>query len=1467
MNILSIFIAIITIGATFTVLYGMHSDREMRSDLLYDARIRAQSISIDSIQILTGTASDINSLDYHKIKEQLVSIRSNSPQCRFTYLLGRNAKGNIFFYADSEPPSSKDYSSPVDKYTEASSGFIKTFTSKRAIIEGPASDRWGTWVSALIPIVDPKTNSVVAVMGMDIDARTWENNIIEKTAIPVGLLLILLFGITSIFFSVKQIDASPDLVLRRLTLPLTTVVILLIGSACLLLWKQHQNQMTMSIGNISADISGDLKMALDQQAFGLASALPPITENPSVKKAVKTGDIKFLLAQWRPVFEKLHKETKLTHFYFFDKNRVCILRVHKPEKHGDVINRFTAKEAERTGKMAYGIELGPLGTFTMRVVLPIYDNGKIIGYLELGKEIEEVLQALYFQSNCQLAVTIHKEYLTKKIWEDGMQFLGREGDWNLMQHAVVIYTSQTKLPATFYAWADNVARYHTHRETNRHIKADGNDWIVSALPLNDASGTAIADLLIMSNVTPANAAFNRLITIGAISCGVFLTVLLGFIYVLLRRIDTGIHMQQIALQESKESLAATLRSIGDGVITCDADGNIVNINTICETLTGWSNDDAFGRPIAEIFNIVHATTRLAAEIPTFHALAEDKIIGIANHTVLISRDGTEYQIADSCAPIHDVNGNILGAVLVFRDVTDEYKREEELREISEKHRIVADFTYDWEYWMDATGVILYMSPSCGRVTGYSREEFMLDNSLMKKIVHPDDLEKYCHHILDTKTKNLNSCEYEYRIITRSSKIIYIQHACQAVINENGQYMGRRASNRDITKQKIAEEKLHHLIAFEDVIVSQTSIFFNTDYADLNTIFNNVLKEIGEFSKIDRSYLHLFSTELKSIHRYNEWHSDRLDQEKDKYISIDMSSLSSLISVLRQNESVYIPAVNELPESLSLERNVLESHHIVSTLLLPIISGNTFYGFISLESVYNKKEWSDDDMRLLHILARNIALMIQRIEQKELLRDATDAAHKLAEEKEQANRAKSEFLANMSHEIRTPMNAILGFAQVLERDQSITPKQNEHVQTIIRSGGHLLRLINNILDMSKIEAGRVHLNPTAFSLYDFIDDLELMFRSRTDGKMLKLVMDRDENLPRFVMADETKLRQVLVNLIGNAIKFTEIGGVSVRMRTENIDDVSTENNNILRLVVEVTDSGPGIPEIDLKRLFIPFQQAESGMKLGGTGLGLAICRKFVEMMGGSIKVSSEVGKGSNFRFTVLLEKAEEVVKPEDVITQRVTGMAPGTEPVRVLVVDDIAENRTLLRELLQPIGFEITECVNGLEALKAFTESHYHAVLMDMRMPVMDGYEACRELRKLEAGKKTLVIAVTASAFEDDELRVMASGVDTYVRKPFRPSEIYEALGKGLNLTYNYADDLVEDKEDSSVDNCKLPSDVLPATLIKSMLDTIAEGDMDRLTALISFAEAIDADIAQVLQKLADQFEYEKLEQWLNKGIE
>ncbi len=455
--------------------------------------------------------------------------------------------------------------------------------------------------------------------------------------------------------------------------------------------------------------------------------------------------------------------------------------------------------------------------------------------------------------------------------------------------------------------------------------------------------------------------------------------------------------------------------------------------------------------------------------------------------------------------------------------------------------------------------------------------------------------------------------------------------------------------------------------------------------------------------------------------------------------------------------------------------------------------------------------------------------------------------------QQANRAKSVFLANMSHEIRTPMNAILGFSQLMLRDQDLTPRQCQYLGTINRSGEHLLALINDILEMSKIEAGRTTLNPSTFDLPVLFKDLEMMFRVRTDEKKLSFSVETIGDVPQFIVTDINKLRQVFINVIGNAVKFTEQGGIGLRV----LADREGATGPYLR--VEVEDTGEGISTDDQVKLFRHFEQTKTGQQAGtGTGLGLAISREFVRLMGGDITVSSEVGRGSVFVVHLPLKEGEAQAVQAKANPRHVLRLQPGQATCRVLITDDIEENRQLLAQLLGPIGFEVRLATNGAEAVQEFERWRPHLILMDFRMPVMDGHEAIRRIRAMPGGDDPKIIAVTASAMDDNRQELMEVGADDFIGKPFREAELFQKIHAHVGVEFQYAEDSsVAAKEEAT----ELTPESLagwPQDLIDPMREAVITADLDQLLEKIQEVEARDPRIAQGLRRLAEGFHYQKL---------
>lgn len=453
------------------------------------------------------------------------------------------------------------------------------------------------------------------------------------------------------------------------------------------------------------------------------------------------------------------------------------------------------------------------------------------------------------------------------------------------------------------------------------------------------------------------------------------------------------------------------------------------------------------------------------------------------------------------------------------------------------------------------------------------------------------------------------------------------------------------------------------------------------------------------------------------------------------------------------------------------------------IIVPIFLGTNLWGLLAAYQNSGARRWDEADVRIvtqigaqLGVALKQAELLAQTQRQSIELRSAKEAA-------DAANSAKTEFLANTSHELRTPLNAILGFTQLINQDTTLASEHRQHLAIISQSGEHLLTLINDILEMSKIETGKTTLNETNFNLHHLLEALEDMMQLKARSKGLRLSFECDMSVPQWVRTDASKLRQVLINLLGNAIKFTQKGSVTLRVRTQSRIDASA-----VSLHFEIQDTGYGIAPDELDRLFQPFSQTTSGIRsCEGTGLGLPITQKSVQLMGGDIHVSSQLGQGSVFAFKIVVSRVRATpATSSQPDFCKVTQLAPNQPRYRILVVDDAPTNRLILMRLLGSLGFEMREAENGQDAIAIWQNWQPHLIWMDIRMPIMDGYEATHYIKALPQGHVTTVIALTASAFEEQRQQILSAGCDDFVRKPFRVAEVLEKLAKHLGVRYLYS---------------------------------------------------------------------------------
>ncbi|MCW5201461.1 AAA family ATPase [Desulfobulbus sp. US4] len=592
---------------------------------------------------------------------------------------------------------------------------------------------------------------------------------------------------------------------------------------------------------------------------------------------------------------------------------------------------------------------------------------------------------------------------------------------------------------------------------------------------------------------------------------------------------------------------------------------------------------------------------------------------------------------------------------------------------------------------------------------------------------------------------------------------------------------------------------------------------------------------------------------------------------EKYADIP----SSLIHYIARTQENVVLSDAAQEGSFSQDRYIIREQ-CKSILGMPLINQGELIGIIYLENNVTTGAFNQQRLEVLLLLSSQLAISIKnsllynqlevKVAERTHALEQEITERKRAEEKATAaSKAKSDFLSNMSHEFRTPLNVILGFAQILERDLALSEEQQGQIAIINRHANLLLSLINEVLDLAKIESGLITLDETSFDLDIFLDSLKETFHQRAVDKGLFFTITKDENLLRSIKTDERKLHQILINLIGNAFKFTRTGGISLRVRSAKS---TTETGGIQMLYCDVEDTGIGIDLEHQKKIFSPFIQSSASVDQSvGTGLGLSITQQFIKLMGGDIEVSSTPDIGSIFRFKVAIEESEHAEVKRSSRSPRSRGIAPGQKKNRLLIIDDVVENRKILVELLTGIGFRVKEASNGAQGIEICQSWQPDLIWMDIRMPVMDGYEATREIRKKTAGKDVIIIALTAQKFGNEREKALKAGCNDFISKPYREEELLGTLKKHLGVQFIY-----QDEDNKNIDSEKKNAgsldpesiDELPEAVRNTLLEATVNLDQESFFSVLEKLPPLHKKTAAALRTLVENYRFEEVENILGR---
>lgn len=636
-----------------------------------------------------------------------------------------------------------------------------------------------------------------------------------------------------------------------------------------------------------------------------------------------------------------------------------------------------------------------------------------------------------------------------------------------------------------------------------------------------------------------------------------------------------------------------------------------------------------------------------------------------------------------------------------------------------------------------------VNPALCKILGYSESELIATN--FRSITFADDLEadqRYINQLLSGET---NGCQFEKRYVHKQGHIIWALLDVFLICDSERHPLNFIVQIQDISQRKQAEGDLQQLNKDLECLVQERTI-------QLEKAFNSLKASEASYQDLYNNAPDMYvsvEAQTNKISQCNQTLCNALGFSKDEILN------QSLFDI-------YHPDCHSQVESTN--QTFLETGELKDAQLQLLRQDGS-----KLDVSLNAQAVRDDTGNVRHsrLSWRDIT------ERKKLEAKLTNAI----ETAESANHSKSQFFANMSHELRTPLNGILGFSQLLLRDPLITPDQQASLNTINRSGEHLLSLINDVLTISKIEAGAITYDPKDINLIHLCDDLRDLFAIQAESKALSFQFYLNSNVPQSIKTDDKKLKQILINLLGNALKFTEQGKVECLIDYQ----LSESDPRFYTLYFTIKDTGPGIPEPLQETLFAPFTQNPlTREKHGGTGLGLSICKNFVQLMGGEITLESREGHGSSFHFNIQVEPGEQIHSPQSA-PERVIGIAQGQPSYRILVVDDHPDNRQFLVMLLQSVGFEIREAQNGHEAITLNRDWKPHLIWMDLQMPELNGLEATQHIKS--DPHAPIIIALTAQAFAEQEVQALEAGCDDYVRKPCHETVLFEKMAQHLGITY------------------------------------------------------------------------------------
>ena len=1065
---------------------------------------------------------------------------------------------------------------------------------------------------------------------------------------------------------------------------------------------------------------------VEHEAAQLHALMKVLTDDPVLLHLLQTQNHSALYEKYKSLYQYLNEQFNITHFYFSNHERVNILRVHNPDRYGDVINRHTMLQAETNKAIYYGVELGKFGQLTLRLVKPVYLDNKLIGYVELGKEVEQLVEYIHDSVHVDILVLIYKKYLKRESWEEGMLLMRRAGEWERYSESVLIESTFNTLHDAYAIMPDTSDVYHYHKGDLTASDKHGDVLQLSKfyIPIHDSSGRKVGNFIALIDYQDIQDTIESTTLTTFYVGSVVIMIMSAMLYWILQKGQTALILYRQKLSHSEASLkeAQAIAQLGNWEL--DHSSNLLYWSD--EVFSIFEIDPScFEASYEGFLKTIHPDDRTFVNEVYLKSLETGDGYEIVHR--LLMDDGRIKWVIERGQTFYEQSKPIR-SIGTVQDITQQKQAEDNLRNSEAHLRTLIQTLPDLVWLKDPEGVYLACNRKFERFFGARQTEIIgktdydfVDKQLADFFREKDKL------AIEVGGPSINEEEISY---ADDGHIEQLEVIKTPMFDADGKLVGVLGVARDITERKRLEAELNERFEIYKAAINTTALGFW------------VVDKTGQFIDTNETYLKLSG------------------YERDEFLTMHISDIEASESpeeTKAQIEKIIKTGSARFRTTHRCKHGSIWPVEVITTF--SPIQGGRF--FVFLEDITEKIAFERQ--------------LSQYNDQLETLVETRTADLKIArDEAEQANQAKSEFLASMSHELRTPLNAIIGFTSLMKdfSDTSLSDIQMSNLNEILNAGKHLLELVNDVLDLVQIDTGKVDLTIKPQSLPELINQCSSWVQSHSEHQQIQLELKVDCLSDYQIFVDQVRFKQVMLNLLGNAVKYNRKDG-------QVVIDCQAIGDSRIRILV--TDTGKGISLENQSKLFNAFNRlGHEGSNIEGTGIGLVITKNLVEMMNGQIGFESTEGVGSTFWVEFPLANTDTKHTDKDnVIWNNNKHKTPALKS-HLLYIEDNPSNVRLMQQVVRHyLNTEIQIAMTGQKGIELAKKNTFQLVFIDIDLPDINGIDVLKTIKQLEQYREIPIVAVSANAMKSEIDTAIAAGFSNYITKPFEFQSITHILDRFL----------------------------------------------------------------------------------------